>query len=103
MAKLKLVAAPTFSHPVKIPMAGGAPVPVTMEFKHRTKKELDEFIKSRAEKTDTETVLEMVSSWELEDEYNKENVELLLENYIGAALAVYTTYIDQLVQAKLGN
>jgi hypothetical protein len=47
--------------------------------------------------------MEMVEGWDLEDEFGKESVELLLENYIGTALATYRVYVDQLVQAKLKN
>jgi hypothetical protein len=42
MAKLKLVANPTFRAKVGIPVAGGPEVPVEFVFKHRTKTALDE-------------------------------------------------------------
>jgi hypothetical protein len=103
MSKLKLVAAPTFKSKVPIPVAGGPPVEVEFVFRHRTKTALDEWIKSRADKSDAESFLEMVEGWELEDQFGKESVELLLENYVGAALATYRVYVDQLVQAKLKN
>lgn len=103
MAKLKLVAKPTFKAKVGIPVAGGDAVPVEFVFRHRTKTALDEWIKSRADKSDAESFMEMVEGWELEDEFNRESVELLLENYVGAALATYRVYIDELVQAKLKN
>ena len=103
MAKLKLVANPTFSADVPIPVAGGEPVNVKMTFKHRTKDALDEFIKTRAEKSDAESFMAMVDGWDLEDPLNAENVETLLQNYIGTALATYRVYIDQLVQARTKN
>jgi hypothetical protein len=103
MSKLKLVANPTFQSVVGIPVAGGDPVDVLITFKHRTKSELDKFIAGIAKKSDVESFLEMVQGWDLEDEFNKESVELLLENYIGAALAAYRVYVDALVQAKAKN
>ncbi len=103
MAKLSLAAAPTFKAKVGIPVAGGDAVPVEMVFKHRTKKQLDEFIESRKGKGDTESFMEMVVGWDLVDEFNADNVEMLLQNYIGAALETYRTYIDQLFQGKLKN
>ena len=103
MATLKLIAEPTFRSKVGIPVAGGKSVEVEFTFKHRTKKALDEFVNSRTEKTDTESFMEMVTAWELEDAFNAENVELLLQNYIGSALATYRVYVDELVKAKLGN
>jgi hypothetical protein len=103
MAKLKLVANPTFKAMVGIPVAGGEPVPVEMIFKHRTKTETEEFIKSRVGKEEVETFMEMVEGWELEDEFNKESVKTLLENYAGAGLATFRVYIEELVQAKIKN
>jgi hypothetical protein len=103
MAKLTLKAAPTFRAKVGIPMAGGASVDVMFTFKHRTKTELIEFVTTRVDKSDEETFLEMVTGWDLEDAFTPENVKELLENYIGAALAVYEAYKAQLVKAKEGN
>lgn len=103
MAKLALKAAPTFKASVGIPVAGGEPVMVEFTFKHRTKTTLDEFTKSRADQTDTESFMAMVEGWDLEDAFTKESVDELLENYIGAALAVYRGYVNNLVQAKVKN
>jgi hypothetical protein len=98
MARLALKAAPTFKAKVGIPVAGSAPVEVEFTFKHRTKTELDEFVKSRAE-----SFMAMVEAWELTDAFTAENVEQLLESYIGAAMATFQTYLDELVQAKRKN
>lgn len=103
MAKLKLVAAPTFKAKVPIPVAGGPSVEVEFTFKHRTKSALDEWLKSRTEKADADSFLEMVAGWELEDEFSKANVELLLENYVGAAVATVQTYLAELVKARVKN
>ena len=103
MARLNLEAAPTFSASVPIPVAGGDPVPVLMTFKHRTKDELDSFIKARAKKTDDDAFLEMVVGWDLEDEFTPANAKRLLQNYIGAALVTFMTYIDELTKARTKN
>jgi hypothetical protein len=103
MAKLQLKAEPTFQASVGIPVAGGEAVPVLLTFKHRTRTELDAFIKSRPKKSDAESFMDMVQGWDLEDEFTEANVKTLLENYIGAALATFHAYIDQLVQAKAKN
>ena len=42
----------------------------------------------------------MVIGWELDDPFNAESVELLLQNYIGAAVATYRTYLSALVEAS---
>jgi len=103
MAKLKLVADPTFKGVVSIPVAGAEPVNVEFTFKHRTKPALDEFVKSREGKTDTESVLDTVIGWELSDEFTPENVGLLCDNYAGAGLAIFRAYIDQLIAGKAKN
>ncbi|RYE43969.1 MAG: hypothetical protein EOP24_26340 [Hyphomicrobiales bacterium] len=103
MAKFALKAQPTFTAKVGFPQAGGEAVDVLLTFKHRTKTGLDEFLASRADRTDVDSFMEMVVGWELADEFSKENIELLLENHIGVALATYKTYIDQLVQHRAKN
>ena len=103
MAKLKLIANPVFKAKVLIPVAGGEPVPMEFTFKHMTKTALDEFGKGLAQKTDADAFMEMLTGWEFEEEFNKESVALLLENYMGAALAVYDTYKTELVKTKVKN
>jgi hypothetical protein len=103
MAKLALKANPTFQAKVGIPVAGGASVDVLFTFKHRTKTQLAEFVNTRADKTDEATVLDMVTAWDLEDAFGPDSVKELLENYIGAALATYHTYVEELTKAKSGN
>jgi hypothetical protein len=103
MAKLTLAANPTFKAQVAVPIPGDEPAMIELTFRHRTKTALDEFIKSREDKSDTESFMQMVSGWDLADEFNKENVEVLLENRIGAALAAYRAYIDQLISGRTKN
>lgn len=103
MAKFTLTAKPTFNAKVGFPQAGGEPVDVLLTFKHRTKTELDEFLKSRDGRSDVDAFMEMVVGWELTDEFSKANVELLLENHIGVALSTYKTYIDELLQHRAKN
>lgn len=103
MPKLQLKADPAFKAKVSIPRAGAEAVEVEFTFRHRTRAGLDEFIKSRDGKTDAQTFMDMVIAWELEDEFTPANVDLLLENYIGASLATFRTYVNELVKAKEGN
>lgn len=103
MAKLKLNPSPTFKSSVGIPVAGSDPVNVDLTFKHRTRDELDEFVKTRSEKSDTDSVLDMVEGWDLSDEFNRESVDTLIQNYIGSPLAIYRTYIEELSGAKTKN
>jgi hypothetical protein len=103
MAKLTLKAAPTFKAKVGIPVPGSSPVAVEFTFKHRTKSELEEFVKSRAGVDDIDSVMDMAEGWELAEAFDREAVAILLDNYAGAALALYIAYVDELLQAKRKN
>lgn len=106
MAKLNLVANPTFDAKVGIIPAGdeAKPMFVRMTFKHRTKKALADWLNSRTGKSDVESFMDMVQNWDIDDlPFNAENVEVLLENFGGTARAVLDVYVDQLFKAKLGN
>jgi hypothetical protein len=103
MARLSIVAAPTFKAVVSIPVAGGAPVDVEFTFKHRTKAAMSEFISSREGKTDGESLMEMISGWDFAEDLTPGSAETMLQNYIGAALPIYRTYIEELAQAKTKN
>jgi hypothetical protein len=103
MAKLSIVAAPTFKAPVSIPVAGSTPIDVEFTFKHRTKDELAAFLSSREGRSDAEALLEMASGWDFCEALTPESVETMLQNYIGAAVAIYKKYIEELSQAKVKN
>lgn len=100
MAKLTLKAPPTFKAKVAIPVPGGNSVNVEMTFKHRKRSDLKTFIESRDGKSDAESFLDMVEGWELEDAFNEESVELLLQNYQGAALQTYMVYMQELTGTR---
>jgi len=103
MAKLSLKIDPTFPVTVAIPKAGSEPVQIKLICKHRTKDALQEFINSRNEKSDCEGILCMASGWDLEDEFNAENIEDLCQKYISAPIEIYDAYITALVGARLKN
>lgn len=103
MAKLKLIANPTFEVAVPIPVHGGESVPVKFTFKHRTKTALKEWQESLRGKQDADVILEMVEAWEFDDELNRDNVEQLLDNYAGATMAILTTYLQEISQARVKN
>lgn len=103
MAKLTLAVNPTFPVTVSISKAGAESVTLKLTCKHRTKAQLDEFIKSRTDKEDVATIQDMATGWDLEDEFTADNIELMCQNYIAAPLEIYRAYIDQLVGAKAKN
>lgn len=103
MAKLSLKIDPKFQATVDIPKAGSEPVQIKLDFKHRTKDELSEFTKTRDDKTDVEYIMDMATGWDLDDEFNAENVNALCQKYITAPIEIYKKYIDELVKAKAKN
>lgn len=104
MAKLKLIADPTFTAKVAIPVAGGDPVDVEMTFKHRTRDEFMEHAKASAKyKDDTELVMSVAVGWGLDDAFNAANVKLLVQNHHGSAQAIASAYVNELTKARLGN
>lgn len=84
-------------------MPGKGDVKVRFEFRHRTRDEIDAWLKGRADRTDVDSVLGMVKGWDFDDPLNEENVQTLLQSYIGAARAIVDTYLDQLIKGRSGN
>lgn len=102
-SKFKLDVAPTFSAVVDIPVHGSEPVAVKFEFKHRAKADLVKWLDCAAGRSDTETLEDVLAGWELDDPFSKESIELLVQNYAGAAPAIVERYIDELIQARRKN
>ncbi len=47
--------------------------------------------------------LEIVSGWNLDDDFNRENVDVFLDNYPGAGLSIMLAYSTELQRFKVGN
>lgn len=103
MSTLKLNPDATFKHTVYIPVAGGEPQPLELVYKWRSAKAMDEFTEKHKDGFGADAVMDCVSGWNLDAEFNRENVEKLLENYLLAALRIVTGYIDEVFNARLGN
>lgn len=105
MAKLSLTQKPTFTCDVKIPVPGDKPVPVTFTFKARKKDAMKAWIDSLNEdsKDIHNAAMECATGWDLDDEFNLENLKELEQNYAGSMRAVIATYIDEQTGARLGN
>lgn len=126
-AKFSLSAAPTFTAPVLISIPGAADAEVIFTFKHRTRDALNDFnatLKAAAEAAvqaekdsgdaevkadpeavakDVELILDVASGWELEEPFDAKSIEKLVQNYIGAARFVVTTYFAEMSGARTKN
>lgn len=121
--KFKIKQNPTFKAKVVIPVVGGDGVETEFEFKYLTRKELaamydkwsDEAKKltfedvTLAEPTDQEMKLQVmqikdiVCGWDIEDEFNDENIEGLVNISINIVKAITDVYQKAYVESKLGN
>lgn len=104
--KITLNPAPTFKLAVEIPVPGADFASVEFVFKHRTKTQLEEmFAKNKAAEAvdQVSEVMEMVVGWEFSEDFNRENVARLLDNYPGSALAILLAYSGELQRFKRGN
>lgn len=105
MAKTKfnLSVSPTFKAKVLIPIPGKTAEPVEFTFKGRTRDEFRKFVDDLKDREDVNVVMDIASGWDLEDAFDEVNVEILTQNYLGAARAIIEKYLNELTQARLGN
>lgn len=97
MAKLKLKPNPTFPLKVEVHVPGHEPGEIIFTAKHRSKDDMEEFIKAVAEmKDDASLILAIASGWDLENEFNETNVRALAIDYIDAPRAVFDGYLREL-------
>ncbi len=96
MAKLTLTPDPTFKAKVQIPMAGAVDAPVMFTFKYRPASELRTLGEQFEKADDVEAQIMLIASaWDLDDEFNAQNVGLLVDQRPGAAAAIIATYFKE--------
>ena len=101
--KFNLSANPTFKAKVAIPVPGGKPADIEFTFKHRSKDALKEFMDDMKEKEDVDLLQDLVSGWDIDDPFNAESLEKMIQNYPGSALAIYQTYMVEMSGARAKN
>ncbi|MDP9539291.1 MULTISPECIES: phage tail assembly chaperone [Pseudomonas] len=127
MAKIKIAQNPTFTAVVQVPRIGGEPVPVVFEFRYMDRVTLagmfDRWNNARdvwAEKAkdsgatweevtageidlQAEQLGEIVTGWDLEDEFSQEAILHLVRTCTGAPKAVTDAFQAAYSPARLGN
>lgn len=101
--KFNLSAAPTFKARVLIPIPGKSAESVEFTFKGRTREQFKDFVEGFKDVEDVDLILQIASGWELEDAFDKDNVQELVDNYLGAARSIIDKYLSELTAARLGN
>src|SRR5262245_796013 len=110
MAKVKLIPDPTFTAKVALPVPGKGDVDVEFTFKHRTREEMQSFIKrvnvpagEEGALTDVQLVLECANGWELAGAFTEVNVKEFASRYIAGPAAVFETYVAEMSGNRLKN
>lgn len=112
MTKFSLIPNPTFSITVSIPRAGAEDGKLTFTFRHKTLEELrvmDEELHKAAEgKKDlagpqADYLMEVIDGWALPDEFNHDNVIVLLKNYPRAYDSIGLAYTKELMGIREKN
>lgn len=103
MAKIKLVADPTFKAKVPVPIPGAGSTDVEFTFKHRTRDAVSVWVEESKELNEADTIQSLATGWELDDAFNAENIEQLCQSYSGAGLAIVETYFNELRGARSKN
>jgi len=97
---------PTFKHPVEIPIPGSEIMGIVeFEFRHQTKKALQEWAKSaNADTLDVDYLALVIVGWEnMSEPYSRESLEALLDNYLGAGRAIFNGYLAGLSGGRQKN
>lgn len=127
MPKIKIAQNPTFTAVVQVPRIGGEPAPVEFQFRYMDRVTLasmfDRWNKARdawAEKAkdsgatweevtageialQAEQLGEIVTGWDLEDEFSQEAIVNLVRTCTGAPKAVIDAFQNAYSPARLGN
>jgi hypothetical protein len=102
---LKLQPDPTFTKQVDIPTPWGVQT-IKIEFKYRDAEEFESFTKNEGQnpRGNEAVIMDIAVGWfNVDAEFNAENVKQLCKKYHQAATVIVETYIKENTQARLGN
>jgi hypothetical protein len=101
----RIKANPTFPVTVKIRAPGGEVQELKVVFRHKRRDDVKKFFEEASEKSrsDVECLLELIESWEADAKLSADSVGELLQNYPSSAHAIFASYMEELIDARLGN
>lgn len=85
---------PTFELTVDIPRPGHEPARIRFAFRYRGRAELHELTARLEKLEDSRAVGEVITGWDLEDEFTAQNIRALCETLPGAGYAIVQAYLD---------
>lgn len=100
--KLSLSALPDFKLPVKFKLANDQDVEVIFTVKHKKTSELQELLNKEGLST-KELIMEIASDWDLEEEYNEDNVNEFSDLFPASTVALTTAYMQALAGQRVKN
>ncbi|MFU0882689.1 phage tail assembly chaperone [Kluyvera cryocrescens] len=112
MTKFSLIPNPIFSVTASIPRAGADDGKLTFTFRHKTLEELramDEKMQKAAEgkknltEPQADYLMDIVDGWALPDEFTRDNVIVLLQNYPRAFDSIGMAYTKELMGIREKN
>ena len=101
----KLQPKPTFWAKVPVSIPGESkPANIEVEFKHLGRESLKTFFETLDGKTDGEALSEIVCNWRgIDAEFSRDSFDELLSNYPSTAISLFTTYRQEVMEAKAKN
>ncbi|MDN4040196.1 phage tail assembly chaperone [Massilia sp. YIM B02443] len=102
-AKLSLAVVATFAATVAIPVPGGKTADVEFTFKWMNRDDFKEFVENLAGAEDVDALMDILAGWDLDETFNKDQVEKLVQRYMGAARAILDKYIAEITGARAKN
>lgn len=102
----RLVASPTFTATVDIPIPGAGAEQVPFVFRHKTRDEVDALVDAlkRGQSSVDDIVRDVVVEWKAKDvEFSEENLLQCFQIFPGSALAIWSAYRQALVEGKRKN
>lgn len=105
MSKMKLTIGPLpdFKLPVKFAMPNGEDQTIIFTVRHRKTSEIHERYTSDTPMSDVEMITFLASGWNLDDEFNEENIKQLLDYYPATAIGLTSSYMKALAGQRVKN
>ncbi len=94
---------PTFDLKVPVPVPGAGFAEIILTCKYRNKTQFSQFLDEIKDKSDAEIVRSVVLGWNIDAEFNEENLNKLVENYMGSASSIVRAYAEELLKVREKN